>query len=78
MKIKEMNFLINECNEPSKDGSTTLHLAIDWLIQVSLHPITLVPYSKHESGTHRTHQKHQSMWMPPEFSTYTVRNLSAF
>ena len=70
-------FLINKCNEPTGDGTTKFHPTIDWLSQVSLQPITPVPYSKHECGTHITHQKHQSMWTPPEFSACTVRNLSA-
>ena len=44
-------------NEPTGDGTTTFHPTIDWLSQISLHPITPVPYSKHKCGTHRTHQK---------------------
>jgi len=51
MKIKGINFFINKRNEPTGDGTTTFHPTIDFLSQVSLHPITLmVPYSKHECG----------------------------
>ena len=70
-------FLINQCNEPTRDGTTTFHLTIDWMSQISLQSITPIPYSKHECGTHITYQKHQSTWMPPELSAYTVGNLSA-
>ena len=38
--------------------TTMFHLTIDWLSQISLHPITLMPYSKNECGpqTKRTNQ----------------------
>ena len=49
--------MINECNEPTRDGTTTFHPTINLLSQVSLQPITPIPYSKHECGTHRTHKK---------------------
>ena len=50
-------FIISQCNEPTSDGTTMFDLTIDWLSQVSLQLITLMPYSKHECGTHRTQKK---------------------
>jgi len=43
---------------PTRDGTTTFYLTIDWLSQISLQPIIPVPYSKHECGTQtrRTNQ----------------------
>ena len=78
-------FFINKCNEPTSDGTTMFDLTIDWLSQVSLQLITLMPYSKHECGTHRTQKKtnqcgcHQSslptpwgIWVPPSLSGFIV------
>ena len=51
MKNKGNEFLINECNKPTEDGTTTFHPTIEWLSQISLQLFTLVPYSKHDCGT---------------------------
>lgn len=48
---KGNEFLIYECNKPTKDGTTMLQLTTDWLSQVSLHLITPMPYLKHEYGS---------------------------
>ena len=47
---QENEFLINECNKPIEDGTTTFHPTIEWLSQISLYLCILMPYSKHECG----------------------------
>ena len=38
-------------HRPIEDGISRFQSTIDWLSQISLHPITPMPYSKHECGT---------------------------